>query len=163
MKTIDQRRKYTKDLRFMFGLLIGIFFMGLYGQIRLADAKNEMLYPTYDELGNNYAVWTKEVEKEVFRQPENNVEIIKQVFGKDADQAIAVARCESGLRSNAINKANKNGSKDMGLFQINSVHGIPERYLLNPVINAQVAKQMFDANGWNNWRSSNKCHGLLAN
>lgn len=61
MKTLDQRRKYTKDLRFMLGLLTGIFFMGLYSTIRIADAKSEMLYPTYENMPKA-VIWTKEKE-----------------------------------------------------------------------------------------------------
>lgn len=62
MKTIDNRRKFIRDVKFMLGLMTGVFFMGLYSTIRIADAKNELLYPTYDQLGKNVAVWTKEVE-----------------------------------------------------------------------------------------------------
>lgn len=77
------------------------------------------------------------------------------------DQALLVARCESGVREEAVNPKNKDGSHDSGVFQINSGHGIPNRYLLNSRVNIAIARQMYDAGGWNPWRSSNNCHHLL--
>lgn len=56
--------------------------------------------------------------------------------------AVAVAGAESGYRSDAINK-NRNGSTDTGLWQINSVHGIPPDDLLNPRRNAQAARKVY--------------------
>lgn len=64
--------------------------------------------------------------------------------------AIAVALAESGGNSDAVNRANSNGSTDYGLFQINSVHA----GLLNggnwrdPVYNAKMALEI-SSNGTN--------------
>jgi len=45
---------------------------------------------------------------------------IKEVFGKDAGQAIEIARCESGIRAEAINhNTEQRQTTDYGLFQIN--------------------------------------------
>jgi len=78
-------------------------------------------------------------------------QIVRDVFGKDADDAIKVFMCE-GLRSNKCNDGlNKNGSFDCGVAQINSVHGIARKWLLNPEINIRVAYQIFQAQGWNPW------------
>lgn len=66
--------------------------------------------------------------------------------------AIAVALAESGGNSDAVNRANSNGSIDHGLFQINSVH----KELLNsgdwrdPVYNAKMAFAI--SSGGANWR-----------
>ena len=43
---------------------------------------------------------------------------ITQAFGPLADQAMGVARCESGLDPNAVSR----GGGNWGLFQINTVH-----------------------------------------
>jgi len=82
-------------------------------------------------------------------------EKIKKVFGKHYEEAILIFKCESGLRANATGH-NTNGSTDSGIAQINSVHKVSERYLLNPDINLLVAKQIYDAQGWNPWVCAHK-------
>lgn len=89
------------------------------------------------------------------------IEEIREVFGKNADDAIKVFSCESGLKSKCNDGLNKNGSVDCGVGQINTVHGINRKWLLKPEINIRVAKQLFDEQGWNPWRSSNNCHHML--
>lgn len=78
-------------------------------------------------------------------------------------QAIKVARCESGLRETAANTTkNKDKSRDDGLFQINSsAHNIPVRFLHDMRVNVMVARHLYDTSGWGPWKSSNKCHGLV--
>lgn len=65
---------------------------------------------------------------------------------QDPKLLMAIAVQESGLNPNAVNRRNKNGSVDHGLFQINSAwlptlarHGITERQLYDPCIAAYVA------------------------
>lgn len=73
----------------------------------------------------------------------------------------AIARTESALNPQAINR-NRNGSRDIGLMQINStwlpvlaIHGIAERDLFDPCTNiyigAWILAQNFQrlGNGWN--------------
>ena len=57
----------------------------------------------------------------------------------------AIAKTESGLRPNAINRSNTNGSYDIGMMQINSSwlptlakHGITEKHLYDPCISLEV-------------------------
>ena len=70
------------------------------------------------------------------------------VFGDACAEAIAVARCESGLDPNAANP----DSSARGLFQIMaSVHGVRAKWLFNPSVNIRVAKQLYDEQGWNPW------------
>lgn len=80
---------------------------------------------------------------------------IRQVFGKQADNAIAVSKCESGLRYDATNR-NTNGTTDSSIFQINSIH-TPEfgdRFKTDWMENIRVAKVLFDRRGWKDWYSS---------
>lgn len=65
---------------------------------------------------------------------------------QDPKLLMAIAVQESGLNPNAVNRGNKNGSVDHGLFQINSAwlptlarHGITERQLYDPCIASYVA------------------------
>jgi lysozyme-like protein/replisome organiser protein len=90
---------------------------------------------------------------------EEIVEKIKAVFGIDADMAVAIGRCESGLRADAI--GHNANSIDQGIFQINSVHAA--KYagedIFNPDVNIRVAYQIFKASGWGAWTTyHNNCY-----
>lgn len=104
--------------------------------------------------------------KEEVVLPPGVVEIIKFNFKdlgeKVVNEALLVARCESELRPDAINDKNRNKTRDDGTFQVNSIHGVPVKFLHNPKVNVAIARQLYDEwKGWEPWRSSNKCHGLL--
>lgn len=80
--------------------------------------------------------------------------IIERVFGKDAGLFKKIASCESSLNPNAKNKT----SSARGLLQImSSVHKIDQKWLKNPMINALVAKQLFDEQGTTPWNASKHC------
>lgn len=65
---------------------------------------------------------------------------------------VAIARAESGFRVEVINPFNANGSKDYGLFQINSVHGFDERQLTtDAAFNTRCAKKIYDGQGLRAW------------
>lgn len=85
---------------------------------------------------------------------------IRNVFGEEADNAIKVFSCESGLKSKCNDGLNKDGSVDCGVPQVNSIHGVSRKWLLNYKIAIQVAKQLYDESGWRPWISSYKCHGV---
>lgn len=82
-------------------------------------------------------------------------------FNIDPQLLWTIAYKESRLNPNAISKRNKNGTYDIGIMQINSVHlprlkrvyGIDESDLLNPKINifvgAEILKMCFDKHGLN--------------
>ena len=74
---------------------------------------------------------------------------IRQKFPEDPDTAIAIAKAESGLKIEAIN-VNTNGTKDRGLFQINSCHGYGDE-LFDIDFNLYVARQLYEKSGWNPW------------
>lgn len=68
---------------------------------------------------------------------------------------VAVALAESGGKPSALNTANRNGSRDYGLFQINSVHKelLAKYNWEDPTDNARMALQIYrDAgNKWTPW------------
>lgn len=93
---------------------------------------------------------------------------INRIFGKDARVATAVFKAESGLRCNAINRANSNGSVDYGVAQINSIHmkkGYTEANLLDCETNLRVALAIFNRQGFEPWAaySSGKFKQYLSN
>lgn len=67
--------------------------------------------------------------------------------------ALAVAACESGLRADAHNPNNPNGTVDSGLFQINSIHhSRMEKMGLdvwNAADNIKFARTLYDERGGN--------------
>lgn len=82
-------------------------------------------------------------------------EAIAMYFGDVYDQAYNVARCESSLNPNAVSP----GGGNWGLFQINTVHkqrvanmGYSWDQILDPFVNAEVARAIYDDNGgWGPW------------
>jgi hypothetical protein len=87
----------------------------------------------------------------------NFADIMRKEFGDKADRMWRIAGAESSFgKAPSLVNANKNGSVDVGLFQINEtnfdrlvrakiVHGTREQIiqqLLNPVINAQAANYL---------------------
>lgn len=80
---------------------------------------------------------------------------VRMIFGRDGDDAVKVFTAESGLRSVCNDGLNTNGTVDCGVAQINSVHGVPRRLLLDEDINIMVAKNIFDNRGnWSAWYAS---------
>jgi Lysozyme like domain len=74
--------------------------------------------------------------------------------GNDVAIAVAVALAESRGRTDVVNSANRNGSTDRGLWQINSVHkallatGDP----FDPASNARMAHSVFAGSSGGSWR-----------
>lgn len=72
---------------------------------------------------------------------------------------IAIVLAESGGNPRAVNTANRNGSVDYGLFQINTVHGslLSRGDKFNPVDNARMALTVYKqaGNSWKPWSTFN--------
>jgi hypothetical protein len=100
----------------------------------------------------------------VSRQQEEIIAFIKQTFGKDAEDAIKVARCESGLNPKAVgHNTDAAQSTDYGLFQINDHwQGVTNtNFLLDYKINTLMAKKIFDGRGnWSAWVCATKYNAL---
>lgn len=97
--------------------------------------------------------------------PPGVIEIIRFNFKDKGErviqEAIKVASCESSLGTTAVNTKNKNMTRDDGIFQVNSIHQVPVKFLHNPRVNIAVARQLYDEwKGWGAWYSSRSCHHL---
>lgn len=79
---------------------------------------------------------------------------IADVFGDEYRLAIAVAMAESGMSPSAVN-VNKDGSRDIGIFQINERHGWSEKDLFDWRANISIAKYLRDGSGWSAWTAYN--------
>lgn len=84
-------------------------------------------------------------------------EEIVRVFGESAENALCIARMESGYRADATNQ-NTNGTWDLGSFQINDVHGMSWDDRMDARTNIAKAKEIRDAWGsWRAWMAAQKC------
>lgn len=72
----------------------------------------------------------------------------------DCKTALAIAKSESGVREDAWN-VNTNGSIDVGIYQINSVHfkkeGCSLKELVDQYKNVDCAYKIYEASGWSPW------------
>lgn len=102
----------------------------------------------------------EEVEKPKVDAPVDVAEIVRKYFGDIADEALTCFKSESGLRPTAINYSNRNGTWDIGLAQVNTIHcgkvGATNREdcknkLLDLETNVRIAKQIYDGRGFNAW------------
>jgi hypothetical protein len=80
---------------------------------------------------------------------------IRETFHEEPERALAIAQCESGLNPDALNTANKNGTSDGGLFQINSVHDKRLNALgldkFDVEDNIAFARMLYEERGWTPW------------
>lgn len=91
-------------------------------------------------------------------QPATSLSIeekIRITFPEEPDIMLAIAKAESKLNPHALNRANRNGSVDIGIFQINSIHGYDEEYLKNEDNNLKIAREIYEKQGITAWASYN--------
>lgn len=117
---------------------------------------NQLAGQTAQAVATSSAGEVVEVRKAEAASPTEKQEVLQyivEVFGDDADKAIWMARCESGLRKDAINTKNRNGSVDYGVFQINSVHikRHGDEFTKDWRENVRVAKKIYDEQGFRPW------------
>ena len=77
-------------------------------------------------------------------------EKIAKAFPENPEMMIAIAKAESGMNPKAMH-TNTNGSIDIGLFQINSVHGHDQLSLIDVDKNIEVAREVYEKQGLTAW------------
>lgn len=107
-------------------------------------------------------------------------DIIREIFGEKADEAILIAQCESNLEAHRIGdghlKLDNGLGESYGIFQIRSGGaegggwsrpaklGITldefKTRMLDPRQNIEYAKQIYDRGGWSAW-TCGKIKGLI--
>ena len=100
---------------------------------------------------------------------------IRKYFGDNPpllQQAIRVADCESEFKKAALRTFNPGQQKtgDFGLYGINYIHKDRLRLefdwfsemvdLFDPMRNAEVARFIYNTEGWGPWYMSEKCHSI---
>ena len=83
-------------------------------------------------------------------------ELIRKYFPEEPEIMIAIAKAESGqdLNPKAYNK-NNNGSEDIGVFQVNTIHGYDKEWLQDPENNCKAARKVYDTQGKQAWVAYN--------
>jgi soluble lytic murein transglycosylase-like protein len=161
---IDNRTKVLRQVKQLTFLVVGILLGAILNEYKYYLAKpswasqqlwigtkSSIISPT-PAFGATFVEKTspkaQKSEKDII------IEKITAAFGSEAENALRVARCESGLNPKAKNPH----SSARGLFQImSSVHGVSERMLYDTDINIAVAKKLQKEQGWNPWVESSNC------
>lgn len=118
----------------------------------LEESKSNELHPAIE---NSEPTGSQFGEKAT-SQSSQIISLIKKTFPENPEVMVAIAKSESGksLNQNAVN-INRNGSKDCGLMQINSIHGYDCEWLKIPENNMIVARKIYDTQGLSAWVSYN--------
>ena len=147
----NKRSHARKQVAFGMWFLLITFFLAFYGYCKRLETVTKY---TVD------IVEAKEPEPKPLTLEE---EIAQYICSKpwNCQDALKVARCESGLNPNALG-VNHNGTVDRGVFQLNSVHkGISNADAFDYRKNTDYAVQkLYTYQGWGPWKSSYKCHGV---
>lgn len=138
-------------------LLISIMALSAYLNYRFQPLQ-ATLSPCPDTGCVMLQVKKVEAAEKVVKTPVTVEEKIRAMFPEDPDRAVRIAICESGMRPEAFNGKNRNGSWDAGVFQVNSVHKYSKEYLFNVDNNLKVARKLYEARGntWGAWVCARK-------
>lgn len=93
------------------------------------------------------------VETKTKREPEKPKDIkqlIIETFKEEPETALAVFTAESHLNPSIIGY-NRNGTKDVGIAQINDCHGYSVSERLDPERNIEIAYKIYKKSGFNPW------------
>lgn len=159
-KLFDNQLNNNKILLWVVGISWVIFLTYGIGQsmrYKYELARVQSLATTGLEQADQWSQYAQALENKILYPDTQSIEsIIETVFKNDAGVMKKIAYCESHLNPKAKNKS----SSATGLFQILSqTHNVNARYLEDPMINALIAKKLFDASGTNPWVSSISCWG----
>lgn len=76
--------------------------------------------------------------------------------GIDSDLMLNIAECESHFKNDAIHH-NNNQSIDIGIFQLNDIHGLSAEDRLDSEKNIDYAIKLIKRNGTKDWSASQSC------
>ena len=152
---LPQKTNHSLSLGFLGGMVTG----GLAGYF--VDGSMPMAFMAgYTGTGLIENLLAKKEKVEVPYQDLNEM-LIRKVAREemvDPDLAVRVAKCESNLDHNAIH-INTDGSKDRGLFQINSKYHpeVSDEEAFNPILAAKFFCKAFKEGHLDWWNATKKC------
>lgn len=79
--------------------------------------------------------------------------MIRETFPEDPDTAVAIAKAESSMDTNAVNPEAHNGcTGSIGLMQIACVNYTGNKEdLKDPALNLKIARSLYERDGWRPW------------
>ncbi len=148
-------------------VLVGLGFYGIY-KINQFFENNKLVFQNPVRIGFYAPVYITKREKPESKtiiqeikanSPLNEIQqYICDKFGPDCKMALAVSRAENGTMQCDRFGINTNGTIDLGVFQINSVHmkkGWKLVDLVDCQKNVDFAYEIFKAQGWSPWVAYN--------
>lgn len=150
--------KQTKNLCLYVAVMFVCFGILVDGQFMSAkaapkeDAKEVIAdYPFYEDLGD---ICDLKVNNSM--TVEQEIRTLAKCHGINEDKAVAIAKCESGLNPAAMNQ-NHDGTNDKGVYQINSIHNVPDSCRLDKTCNISWAMNKMVNQGFRPWKASQTC------
>ena len=151
-------------------LFLLILLIGIFGRIwklwEIESVKAKELTPKIEQLKKENENLKNEniiLQKQVsLPYRARVVAYIRKVFNQKADEALAIISCENASMDMAHVNRNRDGSFDVGPFQINSIHikRFGTAFMKDYQENVKVAYQLWKEQKWRPWYSSQNCHGL---
>lgn len=132
---------------FSLGLIIGGSVMFVHSSYPLVVGENKIVV-------ENIRIETVQAKAPEIEKEKTIEEKIADTFPENPSLMIAVAKAESGLNSMATNR-NKNGTRDIGLMMINSVHGYDDLEMFDVDKNLKAARKIYDSQGITAWAAFN--------
>ena len=158
-------------------LSAGIIDMGVSGAEEAMDPKKKKgaMVESFDKMIQNITdVWNEPINKDRSPLSQGRGEysyLLSRYFPGNEEKARRVMMAESRGNAGATN-ANRNGTQDTGLFQINDVHLQPlikadiirgREDLKNPDRNFAAAQWVYNQQDWGAWRASESRWGSNSN
>lgn len=112
-----------------------------------------LLIGWYQAINFTTQLFTQPADKVVVNIPhaqDTYQNLIRWTFGTEAHTALAIATAENGTHACDRVHVNKDGSKDIGIFQVNTVHA-KKGNLYDCRENIRVAYQIYKQSGWGAW------------
>lgn len=171
VKTIQPLNEHKKLKRAWFMLRLSSYFVvtafGVYGiisffsnyKLQTPIVFQSPVVKIQNNLKSPVSTKSASLIHQVQAEELTNEEYIRNKFGAHGDIAVAVAKAESGLRADAVNPNNSNGTIDIGCWQVNSIHlkkGVAIETLLDcKRATDWVYDNLYKYSGFNPWVAFN--------
>lgn len=132
---------------FSLGLVIGGSVMFVHSSYPLVVGENTIVV-------ENIRIETVQAKAPEIEKEKTIEEKIADTFPENPALMIAIAKAESGLDPMQTNR-NKNGTRDIGLMMINSVHGYDDLEMFDVDKNLKAARKIYDSQGITAWAAFN--------